>query len=49
MSVSDEFLSETIRRFPVLYDKNAKEHRDKLILRNAWEKVVKTCDLEDIA
>lgn len=49
MSVSDEFLSETIRRFPVLYHKNAKGHRDKLIVRNAWEEVVKTCGLEDIA
>lgn len=48
MPVSDEELSETIRRFPVLFDKNAKGHRDKLIVKNAWEEVVKSCDLESI-
>ena len=35
----NELLSETIRRYPCLYDKSKKEYKDKNVVANAWREV----------
>ena len=45
----DEILAEAIRKYPVIYDKGRKGHKDKNMVANAWANVVKECDLEDVA
>ena len=44
----DEELSEAIRKYPVIYDKGEKGHKDKLKVANAWKKVIEELGLEDV-
>ena len=49
-SFSDETFTEAIRQYPVLYDKHSKGYKDTNgQKKNAWEKVVAECGLEDVA
>ena len=48
-SSADETLTEAIRKYPVIYDKGRKGHKDKNMVENAWEKVIEECELEDVA
>ena len=38
--MSDELLVEAVRKYPVIYDKKKKGHKDKMMIENAWKKVV---------
>ena len=49
MSASDEMLSEAIRKYPVIYDKGKKGHKNKNMVDNAWRKVIEECGIEDVA
>ena len=49
MSASDEMLSEAIRKYPVIYDKGKKGHKNKNMVDNAWKKVIEECGIEDVA
>lgn len=42
----DERLSETVRRFPCLFDKTKREYRDKNITKNAWDKIAEEVGVE---
>ena len=35
----NEELAEVIRKYPCLYDKSKKEHKDKNVTENAWKEV----------
>ena len=48
LNMSDEKLAEAIRKYPVIYDKREKGHKDKILGPNAWAKVVEGCGLEDL-
>ena len=37
----DEILADCAKKFPCIYDKKDKGHKDRRILGNAWQKVVK--------
>ena len=37
----DEKLAESVRKFPLLYDKSSKEFKDKQKKERAWEDVAK--------
>lgn len=45
MSSHDEILSEAVRKYPCLYDKGKKSHKDKLTTINAWKKVGEECQI----
>ena len=48
--VSDETLTEAIRKYPIIYNKNTKGYKDTHGKKKmAWEKVVKECGLSDVA
>ena len=36
---SDELLAETVRKYPVLYNKSLKEFKDRTMNNNAWKQV----------
>ena len=40
----DELLTETVRRFPALYDKTKKDYKDRNITKNAWNEVANLLD-----
>ena len=46
--MSEEILAETIRKYPVIYDKNKKLHKDKMVVENAWKKVVEEVGVESV-
>ena len=46
--MSDEILAEAVRKYPVIYDKGKKGHKDKTMVLNAWKCVVNECNLEDV-
>ena len=33
----EEELSEEVRKYPAIYDKSRKEHRERDVVRNAWK------------
>lgn len=43
----DEELSETVRKYPCLYDKSKKGHHDKNMVKNCWREVAEKIGLED--
>ena len=40
----DEILAENVRKFPCIYDKADKGHKERDMVQNAWEKVVEQID-----
>ena len=40
----EEQLSEKVKEYPVLYDKAAKEYREKDAVKNAWRSFAETLD-----
>ena len=42
--VDKEKLSETVRNFPVLYDKSKKGYKDRDAVKNAWTEVARSLD-----
>ena len=44
--MSDEFLAEAVRKYPIIYDKKKKGHKDKMMVENAWQKVAEEVGLE---
>ena len=40
----NEELAEVIRKYPCLYDKSKKEHKDKNVTENAWKEVADQLD-----
>ena len=42
----EEKLAETIRKFPVLYDKSQSLYEYKNIVNNAWKEVANECGVE---
>ena len=48
MSVTvNERLSESVRKYVVLYDKSHKDFKDKTVVENAWKAVVSECGAND--
>ena len=45
MSSKEEFLAESVRKYPCLYEKSKKSHKDKLSVINAWKKVGEECEI----
>lgn len=45
----DEILAEAVRKYPVIYDKGKKGHKDRTMVLNAWKAVVQEAGLEDVA
>ena len=45
MSSQGELLSESVRKYPCLYDKSKKSHKDKLSVINAWKEVGEECKI----
>ena len=45
MSSKEEFLAESVRKYPGLYEKSKKSHKDKLSVINAWKKVGEECEI----
>ena len=43
----DEKLSESVRRFPCLFDKSKADYKDKHIVKNAWAKVAEEICITD--
>lgn len=43
----DEALSDSVRKYPALYDKSNKGHHDRTLIKNCWVKVATECGLED--
>ena len=43
----DEKLSETVRKFPCLFDKTSADYKDKNTIRTAWAKVAEELHIED--
>ena len=43
----EEFLAESVRKFPCLYDKSCKEYREKDRVANAWKKVEEELGYEE--
>ena len=42
----DEKLSEAVRKYTCLYDKNKKSYKDKNVTTRAWKKVAEECEIE---
>ena len=42
--VEEEKLSETVRNFPVLYDKSKKGYKERDAVKNAWTEVARSLD-----
>ena len=42
--VDEEKLSETVRNFPVLYDKSKKGYKERDAVQNAWTEVARSLD-----
>ena len=42
--VDEEKLSETVRNFPVLYDKSKKGYKGRDAVQNAWTEVARSLD-----
>ena len=45
-SPNEEKLCESIRKFPVLYDKREALYKDRNVVANAWKEVAKECGIE---
>ncbi len=43
----DEKLSEAVKKFPCLYNKAIKDHKDKHVVKNAWAKVAEELSLDE--
>ena len=46
MAALEEKLAETVRQFPVLYDKSCRDFKDNNKIRFAWEDVAKQVGLQ---
>ena len=42
----NEALSESVRRYPCLYDKAQKEYSDRDIAKNAWEEIARILNID---
>ena len=47
-AVGEEIFTEVVRRYPAIYAKSSKGHRDKRMVENAWKEVVDECKLESV-
>ena len=46
--VSEEIFTEVVRKYPVIYAKTSKGHRDKRMVENAWKEVIEECQIKSI-
>lgn len=44
----DERVAEAVRKYPAIYDKTNKYHKNKEATQNAWERVVEEADVESV-
>ena len=40
----DELIAVTVQKYPYLYDKSHRSHKEKTLVQNAWEAVVDESD-----
>ena len=45
--IQEERLGEAVRVFPVIYDKQCRDHKDSNVVGNAWKEIVDSLDFAD--